>query len=264
VLPQVLAGVGMGLAVPAFAGELLPERTAGDAARVLAVRHAGTVLVLALLAPVATHALAATTDRAILQGTALVLDARVSPLKKLDLAPELVAQVQAQRPRAALRTALDRHADDLADDPGLAGRLDRVVVRAVLDAFRAPYLIAALLGLLGAALLLPRAVRASVGVAALAAALAVGLYAVEHDRRAPPRIALRDPCQPRALPRTGGITGIIQDQALKLLDRAACRGGSSREELVLALADRRRAAAYRRRYGVDPRSLAGALSLLGG
>jgi MFS family permease len=262
--PQVLTGVGIGLAVPAFAGELLPESTALDAARLLAVRHAGTVLVLAILAPVATHALRVGTDRAILRGTALVLDARLPPLEKLDLAPGLLDGVQSERPRATLRAALDRRRADLADDPGLAGRLDGVVVRAVLDAFRAPYLIAGLLGLLGAALLLPRAVRAAVGVAALVAALTVAVYVVEQDRRAPPVVALRDPCKPRPLPRTGGITGLLQDQALKLLDRSACRAGSSREELVLALADKRRAAAFERRYGVDPRSLAGALSLLGG
>ncbi len=264
VVPQVLAGLGMGLAVPAFAGELLPERTALDAARLLALRHAGTVLVLAILAPVATHALNVGTDRAILRGTALVLDARLPPLEKLDLAPGLLDGVQAQRPRAALRAALARRRGDLADDPGLADRLDGVVVRAVLDAFRAPYLIAALLGLLGAALLLPRAVRAAVGAAALVAALTVAIYAVEQNRRAPPVVALRDPCRPRPLPSTGGITGLLQDQALKLLDRAACQAGSTREELVLALADKRRAAAYERRYGVDPRSLGGALSLLGG
>jgi hypothetical protein len=103
-----------------------------------------------------------------------------------------------------------------------------------------------------------------VGAAAVVAALLVAVYAVEQDRRAPPTVALRDPCKPRALPRTGGLTGILQDQALKLLDRAACRVGSTREELVLALADKRRAADFERRYGVDPRSLGGALSLLGG
>ena len=262
--PQLLTGVGIGLAVPAFAGELLPERSALDAARLLAVRHAGTVLVLAILAPVATHELRVGTDRAVLQGTALVLDARLPPLEKLDLAPGLLDGVQSERPRATLRAALDRRRADLAADAGLADRLDGVVVRAVLDAFRAPYLIAGLLGLLGAALLLPRALRAAVGVAAVIAALLVAVYAVEQDRRAPPTVALRDPCTPRPLPRTGGLTGLLQDQALKLLDRAACKTGSSREELVLALADKRRAAAYERRYGVDPRSLAGALSLLGG
>jgi hypothetical protein len=45
------------------------------------------------------------------------------------------------------------------------------------------------------------------------------------------------------------------------LDRAACRFGSSREELALALANETQARAYRRTYGVDPRSVS---DLLGG
>jgi hypothetical protein len=266
--PQVLAGAGMGLAVPAFAGGLLPERTPRDAARLLAARSAGTVLVLAILAPVATHALNTATDRAVLQGTALVLDARLPPLQKLDLAPKLLDGVQTERPRAGLRAAVARSRGEFAGEAAayrrLAGRLDGVVVRAVQDAFRAAYLIAGALGLLGAALLVPRAVRAAVGVATVAAALVVAVYAVEHDRRAPPEVVLRDPCRPRPLPDSGGLSGVLQNQALKLLDRAACRAGSSREELVLALADRDRAAAYQRRYGVDPRSIGGLFNLLGG
>ena len=45
------------------------------------------------------------------------------------------------------------------------------------------------------------------------------------------------------------------------LDRAACRYGSSREELALALVDDDARADYEREYGVDPRSIGG---LLGG
>ena len=37
----------------------------------------------------------------------------------------------------------------------------------------------------------------------------------------------------------------------------ACDNGSSREELVLALADQSEAEAYERKYGVNPRSLDG-------
>jgi hypothetical protein len=266
--PQVLAGAGMGLAVPAFAGGLLPERTPRDAARLLAARSVGTVLVLAILAPVATHALNTATDRAVLRGTALVLDARLPPLQKLDLAPALLDGVQTERPRAGLKAAVNRRRGELADQAvayrQLAHKLDGVVVRAVQDAFRAAYLIAGALGLLGAALLVPRAVRAAVGVAAAVAVLVVAVYAVEHDRRAPPEVTLRDPCKPRPLPDSGGLSGALQNQALKLLDRAACRAGSSREELVLALADRDRAQAYQRRYGVDPRSIGGLFNLLGG
>src|SRR5206468_4163308 len=62
--PQLLAGAGMGLALPAIAGELLPERTALEASRSLAVRHAGMTLVLLALAPVIAHSLQTRTELA--------------------------------------------------------------------------------------------------------------------------------------------------------------------------------------------------------
>src|SRR5881227_3314523 len=74
-VPQLLAGAGMGLALPALSGELVPERTAGDAARLLTVRHAGVVAVLAAVAPVVSHQLDTATHTARLRGIALVLDA---------------------------------------------------------------------------------------------------------------------------------------------------------------------------------------------
>ena len=55
VAPQVLAGVGMGMALPALAGGLLPERTPGQAAWLLCVRHAGITLALLLIAPIAAR-----------------------------------------------------------------------------------------------------------------------------------------------------------------------------------------------------------------
>ena len=77
----------------------------------------------------------------------------------------------------------------------------------------------------------------------------------------PPEI--QDPCHPhRTPPKTGGITGFLQDQALKLLDSTACKLGSSREELVLAIADEAEAKRFEREHGVDPRTAAGILSAL--
>ena len=55
-------------------------------------------------------------------------------------------------------------------------------------------------------------------------------------------------------PPAGGIAGVLQDQALATLDQVACHFGSSREELVLALATRATRSASSERYGVDPRS----------
>ena len=123
VVPQVLAGAGMGLALPAYAGELLPERTSTDAAYGLLARHVGIVLILAILAPVVSNRLDDLTDQAVLKGAALVLDAQIDPLQKLALAPALFGNVDADRPRAALQDAVDQHRAQFADDAEVYDRL---------------------------------------------------------------------------------------------------------------------------------------------
>ena len=101
------------------------------------------------------------------------------------------------------------------------------------------------------------------------AATAVGalalpaVHAIVRPQLAPDPVVIADPCAPRAMPETGGIDGFVQDQALAALDRAACRHGSSREALALALADEDEARAYKAEYGVDPRSTGGLLDVLG-
>ncbi len=321
--PQALAGVGMGMALPAFAGELLPERTAREAARLLTVRHAGIALVLIALAPLIAHRLDAVTERAQEQGIALVLDAQLPPQDKLALAPDLLGGVEAERPRAGLRRALAAHGrsytgEEAAAYDRLARRADEILVSAVGDAFRLAFVIAGALALLGAAALalgsgearvsraategeVPgsgraepstsdadrvggaedacapavrrvcarpeatgpartsvRAPAAALVVAIVLVVLAAGLpvaYAAIHAADEPQGVAIQDPCNARELPGTGGISGFLQDRALQTLDAAACRYGSSREELVLALADPSWARRYERRYGVDPRSV---------
>ena len=262
VAPQLLAGAGMGLALPAYAGELLPERSATDAAYGLLARHVGIVLILAILAPVVSSRLDDLTGKAVLKGTSLVLDARLPPQDKLALAPDLFAGIDAERPRAGLQAALDKRRAQLAGDPALSARLDDLVVASVKDAFGIAYAIAGVLALLAAALLVRRA-WATAAAAALVAGGCVAVYAVEESRHAPPEVVIRDPCRPRPLPQTGGISGFLQDQLLKALDRTACKYGSSREELVLAITDAARARDYQRRYGVDPRGLGGLLGLIG-
>ena len=71
----------------------------------------------------------------------------------------------------------------------------------------------------------------------------------------PQQVVIQDPCKDRQLPGTGGITGFLQDRALEALDTAACRYGSSREELVLALADEQAARALRAAPWRRPRSV---------
>jgi hypothetical protein len=265
VLPQLMAGAGMGLALPALAGELLPERTPGQAARLLAMRHAGITIALALLAPVA----AARIDDAVAagreQGTALVLDARLPPLDKLSLAGALVGDLDPVDPREQLRASLARARGDIkpGDRPAydvLARRADEALVAGVDDAFAPAFAICGAFALLGALALLPWD-RRVLAAAAAAAVLAGGALLVRPGL-APDPVRIADPCRPRDLPRTGGIDGALQDAALTALDRAACRYGSSREELALGLVDDSARRAYEREHGVDPRSIGGLLQAL--
>jgi hypothetical protein len=254
----------MGLALPALSA----DRDLPDAARNLVARHAGIVLVLAILAPVATARLEEATDRAILQGASLVLDAQIDPLKKLELAPGLLDEVDVDRPRAALREAVDARRPEFAADADvydrLGDRLDDVVIVAIQDAFRIAYLIAAALALVAAVLFVSAWRRPAVWLAVAAAAGCAVIYAVQAGREAPPEVVLEDPCRERALPESGGITGAIQQQALKMLDDAACKAGSTREELALALFNTSRAREFEEKYGVDPRTTIPLLSLLDG
>ncbi len=139
-----------------------------------------------------------------------------------------------------------------------------MLVVAVQDAFKTAYLIAAGLALLAAALLFTAWRRPAVWLATIAAVSVVVVYIVEHSRQAPAPVALADPCSERALPDVGGFAGAIQNEALKLLDRAACDAGTSREEYALALFDPERAKTFEREHGINPRSAGGLLSLLGG
>jgi hypothetical protein len=270
--PQVLAGVGMGLALPALAGELLPERTPGEAAELLSIRHAGITVALVILAPIA----AAQLDDAVIEtrerGAALILDARLPPLEKIELAGPLVADLDPADPRDGLRRALDAQAGRFADDPeeseeyaALTDRADAMLVEGIGDAFRIPLLICGGLALLGALVVLPRDGHGRTVVAGVAAGalLLPAVHLAVAPQIGPDRVEIADPCTPRALPGTGGIEGFLQDAALKALDDAACRFGSSREELALALADPAEARAYEREFGVDPRSAGGLLDVIG-
>ncbi len=257
--PQLMAGAGLGLALPALAGGLLAEDTAEQAAWLLALRHAGITAALILLAPVAAAQLDDAVSDTRIKGTALVLDAHLPPLEKLSLAGNLIGDIDPVDPRGQLEASLDRARPGIEDKAvfdELATRADETLVAGVQDAFAPAFAICGALGLLAALALLPWSRR--VLAVAAATALVVGLrLAVPGPEPEPVRIA--DPCRPRELPRTGGISGAIQDAALVALDRAACRFGSSREELALALVDDDAREDFQREYGVDPRGIGGLL-----
>lgn len=265
--PQVAAGLGMGLALPALGGDLLPERDPRDAARLLVLRHVGIALALVLLAPVVSAQLDDATQRARERGVASVLDARLPPTKKLELAPDLLAGVEAEQPRAGLRAALQRGRTQVATDDrnafdAMARRIEDTVVLAVGEAFRTAFLVTGALALLGALAVLPRGRPRRAGAAAAALAVTIGLplaYLGLHAAVAPEPVAVRDPCVARPLPKTGGLEGFLQDRALELLDTTACGVGASREELVLALTDGGDRRRFIAEHGVDPRSLSSIL-----
>ena len=260
--PQLMAGAGLGLALPALAGGLLPEDTPEQAAWLLSLRHAGITAALIVLAPVAAAQLDDAVAQTRIEGTALVLDAPLPPLEKLSLAGTLIGDIDPVDPRGELQAALDRARpgiEDKAAYDALATSADEALVAGVQDAFAPALAICGALALIAALALLPWD-RRVVAAAAAALVLAGGARLLQ-PRLEPEPVQIADPCDPRDLPSTGGLQGALQDAALLALDRAACRFGSSREELALALVDDEARDDYRREYGVDPRSVGG---LLGG
>lgn len=146
--PQLLVGAGIGLALVALTDRAL----AGRADQVvhggwtLAARHAGVVLGLVLLAPVLTSALERNEDEALRAGAAVVLDSRIPPLDKLQVAQDVLAEVEAAGSNE--RPDLDAA---FADRPGtdsyraLLSSLREELDRAITNAFSGPFLIAAML-----------------------------------------------------------------------------------------------------------------------
>ena len=291
--PEAIAGVGMGLALPALAGELLPERTVRQATALLCTRHLGIAAGLAILAPVMTSSIDGALDTARLHGAALILDARIDPLEKVNIAQQLEGAVNTEQPLRGVRKVFRENTGDIPSDQLPAWtRLERrgseTLVASVNDAFAPGYAVGAALAALAALAIAPagrrrrrpiqRAGMASGRqadatrrrLALVAAGVAIALlvpaaYALAADRAEPPPVKLGDPCRPRDLPSTGGITGFAQDAILVAIDRAACHAGSSREALVLALSSDSAAKAYKDEYGVDPNSLTSLLgAVLGG
>ncbi len=67
--------------------------------------------------------------------------------------------------------------------------------------------------------------------------------------------AVADPCQTRPWRNPDGIERVAEQIVLSTLDGVACEVGSSREEVVLALASDGSRAAYARRHGLDEAEL---------
>lgn len=327
VLPQILAGVGMGLALPALAGELLPEQTPRQAAALLSWRHVGITVALLILAPITSAQLDETVDTVRIEVTALVLDARLPPDDKLRAIPPALSTLDPEDPRGSLRHALEKESGRFADDAehaatyaALIEQADDTLIAAVDEAFRPAFLITGALALLATLLAVPtagavrRAAAMQAEVAAASDAVAggrrggtgpdrgtggrgdgdvpagrgpaaspspgpvtrrgglvagvvcAGAFALAgaqviaaHSTRPDP-VVIADPCVKRDLPSTGGVGGVVQDVALRGLDRAACNFGSSREELTLGIVNEKQAKRFEEKYGTDPRSVSALLN----
>jgi predicted MFS family arabinose efflux permease len=260
IAPELAAGAGMGLALPALTESLLPEHTPADAARVLTARHVGITAALLLLAPVIASRLDGAIQQAREREVAVMLDSNLNPVSKLTVVGKLVGDIGTSDPRGDLDRAF---AEQRASTTGsqrvaldeLQRRSDQTIVTAVHDTFWPAFLVAAAFALAAAIALLPVA-RDRGLTGAAGAAIAVPLVAtVVGLAVAPTPVAIADPCRPRPPPQSGGVAGAVQGVVLRGLDIAACHFGSSREELVLALADDKDARRYQRRHGVNPRSL---------
>jgi MFS family permease len=269
VAPECIAGFGMGLALSPLLEHILPERAYENRAANLAIRHLGITFALLALAPVIAHDLDAATERAKLRTVAVVLDAPITPGEKLKVARVLVSSVRSDHPLAAVRAQARsaRNEVSAADRPrfdAMFHRVETVFVGAAADAFHRAFLIAAAFALLAALILILDTARLVSGLAMMAVGIAVaGAQALVDHYAAPPAVRIADPCRPRKLPHAGGLGGIAQALVLRGLDVTACRLGASREELVLALADKSEAERFRRRHGVSPRSFQALLRLIG-
>ena len=91
VAPQVLVGIGLGLALSALTERALHGRSpqAVHGGWTIAARHAGVVVGLLLLTPVFTAALDRNEDRALRAGAAAVIDSSIPPLDKLGVAQDV-------------------------------------------------------------------------------------------------------------------------------------------------------------------------------
>jgi hypothetical protein len=268
VVPECVAGFGMGLALTPLIEDILPERTFDARALNLAVRHLGITLALVALAPMIHRDLDRAVEHAKLQSVGVVLAAPIGPREKISLAPKLVAAVHTSRPLEGVREDARRarptvKASERLRFDAMFHRIETTFVAAARDAFRNAFLIAAALAFAAAALLIVEAPAAAIA-ALVAGAGVAGAQALVNHFAAPQTYALGAPCESRPLPHSGGLGGLTQDVVLKAVDGAACRLDATREELVLALADESEAKRFESKHGVDPRTIGAFLKLLTG
>jgi MFS family permease len=115
--PQILVGIGLSLVLSALTETALAGRApqALHGGWTISARHAGVVVGLLALTPIFTHDIAEQRTDAIDAGTAVVLDSRVSPLLKIQLAQRIDERLGEEKGKVP---TLGPVFEPLPDDPG--------------------------------------------------------------------------------------------------------------------------------------------------
>jgi MFS family permease len=152
--PQVLVGIGLALVLSALTETALGGRApqAIHGGWTISARHAGVVIGLLALTPVFTADIAQQREDAINAGTAVILDSKVNPLIKIDLARRIQDRLEGEKGKVP---TLGPAFEPLPSNPGdraaveqLRDELQEQLNRGATHAFSPSFGLAALLGLL--------------------------------------------------------------------------------------------------------------------
>jgi len=152
--PQLLVGVGLALVLSALTETALAGRApqAIHGGWTISARHAGVAIGLIVLTPVFTADIAEQRHDAIDASTAVLLDARVDPLLKLQLAQRIEDRLEGERGKVPTIgpafEPLPSDPEDRADVLRLREELQDQLDRAATHAFSPSFGLGALLGLL--------------------------------------------------------------------------------------------------------------------
>ncbi len=152
--PQILIGVGLSLVLSALTETALSGRApqAIHGGWTISARHAGVVIGLLALTPIFTHDIAQQREDAIDAGTAVILDSKVSPLLKIDLAKKIEDRLEGEKGKVpTIGPAFEPLPTDPTARAGveqLQSELQDQLDRGATHAFSPSFGLAALLGLL--------------------------------------------------------------------------------------------------------------------
>ena len=152
--PQMMVGIGLALVLSALTETALGGRApqAIHGGWTISARHAGVVIGLLALTPIFTHDIAQQRDDAIDAGTAVILDSRVPPLVKIDLAQRIESRLEGEKGRCRRSAPLSSRCRPIPKNAPrwceLREELQDQLNRGATHAFSPSFGLAALLGLL--------------------------------------------------------------------------------------------------------------------